>query len=62
MVSQEQNSNGDIETVISGFENGTTDPESIGKSVTEGCVRMKNVEVEELSSLVPIGTEVSILD
>ena len=41
---------------------GTTDPGSIGKSVTEGCVRMKNAEVEEVYSIIPIGTEVVILD
>ncbi|MDD5136059.1 MAG: L,D-transpeptidase family protein [Candidatus Omnitrophica bacterium] len=41
---------------------GTTDPGSIGKSVTEGCVRMINSEVEELYSIVPIGTEVVIVD
>lgn len=41
---------------------GTVEPESIGKSVTEGCVRMKNSEVEELYSIVPIGTEVVIVD
>ena len=41
---------------------GTVEPESIGKSVTEGCVRMKNSEVEELYSIVPVGTEVVIVD
>ncbi len=41
---------------------GTIDPLSIGKSVTEGCVRMKNQEVEELYSIVPVGTEVVIVD
>ena len=41
---------------------GTIEPESIGKSVTEGCVRMKNSEVEELYSIVPVGTEVVIVD
>jgi len=41
---------------------GTIEPESIGKSVTEGCVRMKNSDVEELYSIVPIGTEVVIVD
>jgi lipoprotein-anchoring transpeptidase ErfK/SrfK len=41
---------------------GTIDPESIGKSVTEGCVRMRNAEVEELYAIVPVGTEVVILD
>lgn len=41
---------------------GTTEPESIGKQVTAGCVRMKNADVEELYSLVPEGTEVVIVD
>lgn len=41
---------------------GTTEPELIGKSVTEGCVRMKNSDVEELYSIVPVGTEVVIVD
>ena len=41
---------------------GTIEPESIGQSVTEGCVRMKNAEVEELYTIVPIGTEVVITD
>lgn len=41
---------------------GTIEPESIGKSVTEGCVRMKNPDVEELYTIVPEGTEVVIVD
>ena len=41
---------------------GTTQPESIGKSVTEGCVRLKNSDVEELYSIVPEGTEVTIVN
>jgi len=41
---------------------GTTDPESIGKQVTEGCVRMNNKDVEELYVILPVGTQVSILD
>ncbi len=41
---------------------GTTQPELIGQSVTEGCVRMRNAEVEELYILVPEGTEVVITD
>ncbi|MCX5679981.1 MAG: L,D-transpeptidase [Candidatus Omnitrophica bacterium] len=41
---------------------GTTQPESIGQSVTEGCVRMRNEEVKELYILVPEGTEVVITD
>lgn len=41
---------------------GTTDPASLGKQVTQGCVRMANAEVEELFSIVPNGTEVTIVD
>ncbi|MDP2941844.1 MAG: L,D-transpeptidase family protein [Candidatus Omnitrophota bacterium] len=41
---------------------GTTDPKSLGKQVTQGCVRMSNTDVEELYSIVPQGTEVTIVD
>lgn len=41
---------------------GTKDDSSIGKSVTAGCVRMHNPDVEELYSIIPIGTEVTIID
>ena len=41
---------------------GTTDPEALGKQVTAGCVRMRNSEVEELYDMVPMGTEVIIVD
>jgi len=41
---------------------GTTDPDSIGRNVTEGCIRMKNSDVEELYAIVPEGTEVVIVD
>ena len=41
---------------------GTTDPGALGQQVTAGCVRMSNAEVEELFSMVPIGTEVTIED
>jgi len=41
---------------------GTTIPESIGKQATAGCVRMNSAEVEELYSIVPVGTEVTIID
>ena len=41
---------------------GTTEPQSIGKQSTAGCVRMINAEVEELYSLLPIGTEVTVVD
>lgn len=41
---------------------GTIKPESLGKQVTAGCVRMKNEEVEELYRLVPPGTPVTVFD
>jgi lipoprotein-anchoring transpeptidase ErfK/SrfK len=41
---------------------GTTEPETLGQQVTQGCVRMSNPEVEELYTVVPIGTEVTIVD
>jgi lipoprotein-anchoring transpeptidase ErfK/SrfK len=41
---------------------GTTEPQNLGRQVTMGCVRMKNEEVEELYDIVPIGTEVTIID
>lgn len=40
---------------------GTNDPSSIGKAVTNGCVRMYNKDVIELYNLVPIGTIVKII-
>jgi len=39
---------------------GTHDPSSIGKMVTEGCVRMLNKDIGELKKYVKIGTLVSI--
>jgi len=41
---------------------GTTEPQNLGKQVTQGCVRMFNPEVEELYMLLPLGTEVTIVD
>lgn len=41
---------------------GTTEPQNLGKQVTQGCVRMANAEVEELYTIVPQGTEVTIVD
>jgi len=40
---------------------GTNNPSSIGKNVSNGCIRMFNSHVIELSSLVPIGTPVTII-
>ena len=41
---------------------GTNDPSSIGYQSTDGCIRMQNADVEELYSIVPVGTEVAVLD
>ncbi|ATP39851.1 L,D-transpeptidase [Solibacillus sp. R5-41] len=39
---------------------GTNNPSSIGHAVSRGCIRMYNNDVEELASIVPIGTQVII--
>ncbi len=41
---------------------GTVDPGALGHQVTAGCVRMSNADVEELFDIVPLGTEVTIVD
>ncbi len=41
---------------------GTTDPASIGKPVTKGCVRLANADAEELFILLPEGTPVTIVE
>ena len=52
-----------ITTEESGYGiHGTIEPESIGYQCTDGCVRMKNEEVDELYAIVPIGTSVTIVD
>jgi Uncharacterized protein conserved in bacteria len=40
---------------------GTNNPSSIGKDVSNGCVRMYNKDVIELFKLVSIGTVVKII-
>lgn len=40
---------------------GTTQPQSIGQSVSNGCIRMLNAHVVDLYERVPIGTVVSVL-
>lgn len=39
---------------------GTDQPESIGHSVSHGCVRLRNEDVERLYPMVPVGTPVYI--
>jgi len=48
---------------LSGYGiHGTTEPQTLGQQVTQGCVRMANHDVEELYIIVPTGTEVTIVD
>ncbi len=37
---------------------GTTNPRSIGRAASHGCIRMRNRDVEELFELVKVGDEV----
>ena len=39
---------------------GTDDPSSIGHSVSHGCVRLRNEDIETLFNMVPLGTAVYI--
>ncbi|CAM3989956.1 L,D-transpeptidase [Mesobacillus thioparans] len=39
---------------------GTKDPSSIGRKVSEGCVRMQNEAVESLYDFIPLGTKILI--
>ncbi|WP_299361871.1 L,D-transpeptidase [uncultured Paracoccus sp.] len=39
---------------------GTTEPNSIGRSVSNGCIRMRNEAVMDLFERVPIGTPVYV--
>ncbi|HOO86397.1 MAG TPA: L,D-transpeptidase [Synergistales bacterium] len=39
---------------------GTHDPDSIGRMITQGCVRLRNEDLEELKDKVFIGMKVII--
>jgi len=41
---------------------GTNEPDSIGKHISGGCIRLRNEDIVELYNLVPLGTEVEIMD
>jgi L,D-transpeptidase ErfK/SrfK len=41
---------------------GTNQPESIGKFVSSGCIRMNNTDVHDLYMRVPVGTAVHIVN
>ena len=40
---------------------GTTEPDSIGKAVSSGCIRMMNQDVIDLYGRVPLGATVVVL-
>jgi lipoprotein-anchoring transpeptidase ErfK/SrfK len=40
---------------------GTNEPESIGKNLSQGCIRMLNKDVVELYSMVPLYTTIDII-
>ena len=53
----------DGEVEIEGYGiHGTTKPNDLGKQSTLGCVRMKNKDIEVLFDIIPVGTEVIIID
>lgn len=39
---------------------GTNQPETIGRAVSHGCVRLRNEDIEKLYDMVPVGTPVFI--
>lgn len=41
---------------------GTNEPETIGRPVTKGCIRLINSDAEELYTLLPEGTAVAIIE
>ncbi len=40
---------------------GTSEPWTIGKAVSSGCIRMRNQDVEDLYERVPVGTKVVVM-
>jgi nucleoid-associated protein YgaU len=50
----------DTEDLIGFGIHGTSDPTSIGKEASSGCIRMKNEDIEVLWDFIPLGTEVEI--
>ena len=47
------------ETTGLGFH-GTNQPESIGKDESQGCIRMRNADVEELFEILPKGAAIHV--
>jgi lipoprotein-anchoring transpeptidase ErfK/SrfK len=40
---------------------GTNQPESIGKNVSNGCIRLQNEAIESLFDLIPLGTKIVVV-
>ncbi len=54
---------GETSKTLKGYGiHGTWQPESIGTAASQGCVRMVNENVEELFDIVPLNTQVEIVD
>ncbi len=53
---------GDTEDVRGYGIHGTKDDSSIGKASSAGCLRMHNADIEQLFMVLPVGTEVTILE
>ena len=39
---------------------GTNQPETVGRAVSHGCVRLRNEDIAQLYAMVPVGTPVYI--
>lgn len=39
---------------------GTNEPDKIGRSVSSGCIRMRNIDVVDLFNRAPVGTKVIV--
>ena len=52
---------GDTDKALTGYGiHGTWEPETIGTNASQGCIRLKNKDVEELFDIVPRGIKVTI--
>mgnify|MGYP000518217776 CR=1 FL=1 len=52
---------GDTNKALTGYGiHGTWEPETIGTNASQGCIRLKNKDVEELFDIVPRGIKVTI--
>ena len=52
---------GNTDMTLRGYGiHGTWKPESVGTECSNGCIRMRNEDVEELFSLLPYGTKIEI--